>query len=787
MTGAQEQWKNKQPVSQKHAFTVFRLSCSVLLLATFANMVPCDAVAPLRECSDGGADCIKEAEAADVLLARQLTISKASSEMSTEGAVVAADMEHVFQGLATRSAEGLEDVPQATLAILTSVDAEMDTIIANAATITETLQTSVNRAATDITDCNADAGNISTLTGTVSSKRSTHSTCRAQEKIDKAGKTLKCADLESYRTNLQAPSCLTCGSSGVTGFENENMECLHEMGSWYATTNSTWTSKKALCDSFIADHIRTQGTCNTDQAALESVFCIYEEALTLICNAQTTCRSNKISERNTTHADARVSEASSKSEMVSATKVKCFINVLRADTSQTAMMSNCIALTPNTSHLDVTYPLIPSAASCDLSLVATKPCDSAWKTAEYENKDWYNDAPPQTCTPCTPPTTTATTTTTEGVPVGFLDINTLIDPDLKGFRGGFSHAGYGYLVPSGWYSGGYLKSGKVARIDLDTFSGVQILDLTLTDPGLKGFRYGFHDGTYGYMVPCENQDVGQPRNYNGKVGRFKLDTFDGVQTLDLAETDSDLKGFEGGFSDGTYGYVIPRWNGGTFSRSKVARWKLDSFDNVQVLDLAATIGQDGGFRCGFHDGTFGYAVPYQASGSGVNSFRGKVARWRLDSFDGVEVLDLTATDPDLKGFSSGFQDGTYGYLTMPYERSPGRIVRFKLDTFDQVQVLDLSLTDPLLRGYNAGFAVGEFGYLIPYSNGQQQHGKVVRFKLASFDEVTVLDLESTDAGLKGFMGGFTDGVYGYGVPYLSGKVARFNLQTWSPTQQLTWD
>jgi len=407
MTGAFEQWKNKQPVSQKYAFNVFRMSCSVVLLATLANMAPCDAIAPLDDCSDGGADCTKEAETADVLLARQLTISTANSEMSTGGAVVAGDMEHVFQGLATRSAEGLEDVPQATLVILTSVDAEMDKIIANAATLTETIQGTVNRAATDITDCNADAGNISTLTGTVSSKRSTHSACRAQEKTHKAGKTQKCADLESYRTSLQAPSCLECSDSEVvTGFENENMECLHQLGSWYATTNSTWTSKKVLCDSFIADHIRTQATCTSDQAAFESVFCIYEEALTLTCNTQTTCRSNKITERNTTLAEARVSEASSKSEMVSATKVKCFINVLRADTAQQTMMSNCLALTPNTSHLDVTYPPIPSATACDLSLVATKPCDSAWKTAEYENKDWYNDAPPQTCTPCTTPTTT---------------------------------------------------------------------------------------------------------------------------------------------------------------------------------------------------------------------------------------------------------------------------------------------------------------------------------------------------------------------------------------------
>jgi hypothetical protein len=45
--------------------------------------------------------------------------------------------------------------------------------------------------------------------------------------------------------------------------------------------------------------------------------------------------------------------------------------------------------------------------------------------------------------------------------------------------------------------------------------------------------------------------------------------------------------------------------------------------------------------------------------------------------------------------------------------------------------------------------------------------------------VDVLDLTSTDADLKGFYGGFTDGRYGYFVPYDNGssfgKVARVQM------------
>ena len=37
--------------------------------------------------------------------------------------------------------------------------------------------------------------------------------------------------------------------------------------------------------------------------------------------------------------------------------------------------------------------------------------------------------------------------------------------------------------------------------------------------------------------------------------------------------------------------------------------------------------------------------------------RRRLSSWNPD----VQVLDLTATDPDLKGFSGGFESGDYGY------------------------------------------------------------------------------------------------------------------------------
>jgi len=272
--------------------------------------------------------------------------------------------------------------------------------------------------------------------------------------------------------------------------------------------------------------------------------------------------------------------------------------------------------------------------------------------------------------------------------------------------------------------------------------------------------------------------------YANKVARFLLSDFSTVSVLDLTGTDVDLKGFEGGFTDGTYGYLVPYYNdGGQFG--KVARFSLSDFSTVSVLDLAANHNDLWGFTGGFTDGTYGYMVPYN-----YNGFVGKVARFSLSDFSSVSVLDLTATDIDLKGFHGGFTDGTYGY-TVPDNNGAyfGKVARFSLSDFSTVSVLDLAATDSDLKGFCGGFTDGTYGYMVPDRNDGGYFGKVARFSLSDFSTVWVLDLTARDPDLRGFMGGFTNGTYGYMVPYFNndgqfGKVARFPVE--SHTQGIGW-
>merc|ERR1711915_110764 len=93
-------------------------------------------------------------------------------------------------------------------------------------------------------------------------------------------------------------------------------------------------------------------------------------------------------------------------------------------------------------------------------------------------------------------------------------------------------------------------------------------EATTMDASLKGLTGVFTDGAYGYLVAYKNRT-----GYLGKVARFSLRTFGDVQVLDVDETDVGLKGFRAGFTDGIYAYLVPYKNS-RISRFQVGKTKL---------------------------------------------------------------------------------------------------------------------------------------------------------------------------------------------------------------------
>jgi hypothetical protein len=343
----------------------------------------------------------------------------------------------------------------------------------------------------------------------------------------------------------------------------------------------------------------------------------------------------------------------------------------------------------------------------------------------------------------------------------------------KGYQGGFTDGRYGYYVPFQSSVGNF----SFTRVDLRNFTagGVTSVDL-LTLPGnaqgslYGGYDGGFTDGRYGYLAPCNNRG-----DIHGRSLRFDLQNFttSGVTILDLTSVNTNAKGYTGGFTDGRYGYFCPYLSG---TSGLIARFDLQNFTTggVTFLDLTAVNVNAKGFGNGFTDGRYGYFIPYTT---------GIAARVDLQNFTtgGVTTVDLTAVNANAKGYLGGFTDGRYGYFVPFYNGTAifGLVARIDLQNFTTsgVTFLDLTAVNANAKGYAGGFTDGRYGYFVPYTyNGSLSSGLAARIDLQNFTTggVTIIDLTTLNGNAKGFYGGFTDGQHAYFVPYYIIDVATYS-------------
>ena len=269
------------------------------------------------------------------------------------------------------------------------------------------------------------------------------------------------------------------------------------------------------------------------------------------------------------------------------------------------------------------------------------------------------------------------------------------------------------------------------------------------DSTLKGFNGGFTAGDYGYL--CRTT-----AHYFGKVVRFDLATFSQVSVLDVpAVTGDSTLGLHRRLRGGRLRLPGAESKRHLLHFGKVVRFDLASFSQVSVLDVPTVTGDSTltGFG-GFAAGDYGYLVPYR------NPYFGKVVRFDLSFSGGVlDVPTVTVTSvTDLKGFHGGFAAGDYGYL-VPYTTAhrfwQGGALRPRLLHAGVGAGRAYGDGRLHLKGFHGGFTAGDYGYLVPYRNSAYywQGGALDRHLLAGGD--TGRDREDGDSTLKGFHGGFT--------------------------------
>ncbi len=327
------------------------------------------------------------------------------------------------------------------------------------------------------------------------------------------------------------------------------------------------------------------------------------------------------------------------------------------------------------------------------------------------------------------------------------------------------------------------------------------LDVAAGDADRKGFRGGFTDGTWGYLVP------GNTGADHGKFTRFLLSDFATVEALDLTGTDPDLKGFVGGCTDGRYAYLAPGAVTG-----KVARVDLNDFTTVDVLDLATAV-KKLAFTSG---GTYVIAPGDTATNNGqtaavvgvevtsgtwaggdaagnlyLQSPSGAFAAGQIDVGANLDVATASGdyADSDLRGYLSGAVDQNYLYLC-PHDNGSkhGKLTRISLSDFATVAVLDLptAAADAALVGFRGIVVTGSYVYLVPFNSGAES-GKIPRVALSNFVTVQVVDLTELHPNCKGYWGGCWDGKFLYLAPYFdgadsNGRVVRLDESVWSKDQ-----
>ena len=197
---------------------------------------------------------------------------------------------------------------------------------------------------------------------------------------------------------------------------------------------------------------------------------------------------------------------------------------------------------------------------------------------------------------------------------------------MVAFYGGFTDGRYGYVFGTGYSTG---ENGKVARVDLANFTagGVTVLNLAAINPALKSFVGGFQDGRYGYLVPYNNGAFHGNLVQHRSGGLLRLGRH-GASTL--RRSTPSLAGFNGGFTDGRYAWLVP------FNGTKAARVDLANFtaSGVRAVDFATIDPSLTGFAGGFANGRYGVMVPsYKLS---VSGFYQKVVRIQLQEGAGTQ-------------------------------------------------------------------------------------------------------------------------------------------------------
>lgn len=311
-------------------------------------------------------------------------------------------------------------IDKTTNATLDLTKEEVESIISTSATAHAADQTAINNLAADANACHTVAKDsfensthgINLKKSRMVSARSAHATSRAEEGTANSTHNSNCQEFLNKRKRLGAyandptpPTCL-CSMSSVKFFAADeatpNMRaCITEVAQW-----SIWLrdlkKKMDFCSNSSADTTAKIAECKEKQASFEQNFCTYKEDLDTVCDQQDSCLALTTAALQNQTLVVRGTERLRKLQYKTAVTVKCLLGVFRTEgiTAKQTLFESCQShKNVSTSHLDITYPPVPTGYPC--AKEANEPCSDEWLQAEYGAQPWGSAV--NTCKACLAP------------------------------------------------------------------------------------------------------------------------------------------------------------------------------------------------------------------------------------------------------------------------------------------------------------------------------------------------------------------------------------------------
>merc|ERR1719247_2595274 len=220
------------------------------------------------------------------------------------------------------------------------------------------------------------------------------SNCRTAEAPLNASKVLHCSVRDRFLQGIEVPSSLPSERSpALMG------PYLDAMSTYFYPKHGEFVKLDTACINATSVYDVHRSSCNMMQAQYELDFCTWRTRMMDICSVASHMYAQAVATYRNKEASTKVLEEKMKTEYTAIKKILCYVNVWLSDsntsTASQTVLEACNMFAVDTSPMDVSYPGVPCATTCDTSATAAHPGTEAF-AAGYAN---YSQAP-ATITPC---------------------------------------------------------------------------------------------------------------------------------------------------------------------------------------------------------------------------------------------------------------------------------------------------------------------------------------------------------------------------------------------------